>query len=1147
MRSFKLRTWLAICAVPTLAVATAIQTTAVAAIPQRAVPHVTASGPPEKVILILRDQNSGLSVRSARRIDAIRTEQAPVIAQLKAAGARDISTTSVLNTVIATVPKSEATTLAANPAVASVVPDGVIPGPSAAVPAPLGAPRSATPKPLSGSPSCGTAGSPELDPEALTNINATPSQLGADDGAGVTVAFLADGIDPTNPDFQRNASFASTGSATGSPVITRYEDFSGDGTTAPTAGGEAFLDASSIAAQGNSAYDLSNFVSTAHPLPTGCDIKIVGAAPGASVLALKIFAQNDDTTTSGFIQAINYAVLNGAKVINESFGSNNFPDTAVDAVREADDAAVAAGVTVVVSSGDAGITSTIGSPASDPHVISVGATTTFRAYEQVAYAGINDPSANGTYVDNNISDLSSGGYTQAGNTVDLVAPGDLNWALCDANKAQFADCTNENDAASPIELSGGTSESSPLTAAAAADVISAYASTHSGADPSPALVKKILMSTATDIGAPADEQGAGLLDVLAAVKEAKSIAPTSGTPSGGLLVSPGQINIVQKPGTSTTDAISLTNTGASSTTVHLSTRALTHKVASHSGSFCMQPGTATGACPANTGTFPIWSGVTEVYQNETFTVPATTGTSRLEFSADYQYSAQTSLLHFGLIEPDGAYAGYSLPQGLGDYGEVEVTNPPAGTWTAVFFTEQNGATAGGVGTSGTVQWNASTLEYASASKISPSSLTIGAGKTSTADVTITNPKAAGDTSESIVLSTTDATTTIPVTVRTLVPIGPNGGTFSGVLTGGNGRSGAQAQMNTYTFDVPSGKTDIDASIALSSDPDEELIGFLVDPFGQTVGYSSNITTDNFGTPVATPWVNIYHVDPAAGQWRLVLEWLNPVTGFELAEPFSGAIRFNQVEVTSNLPKGASVHLKHGKTYSFKVVVENTGVAPESFFVDPRLDHTATVNLADQNGSETNISLPLPAGLNFPYYFVPTQTSQLRASISGNVPVTFDLEYFPGDPDVSPALTVPPVSGSTGSHSASLTLSEPVVSPGLWLLNPDERGPYPASGAPAGKATASLKAVTQAFDKAVTSSTGDFWSYANGLSSGFSPQYVPAGDSANITVEITPTASAGTTVSGTLYVADYALGSISGVALPDADDLAAIPYRYKVSS
>ena len=752
---------------------------------------------------------------------------------------------------------------------------------------------------------CGTAKDPQLNPEALTNIDATPSQLGDDDGAGVTVALLADGLDPTNPDFQRNADYG----IPGEPVVKAY-DFSSDGTSAPTGGEEAFGDAGSIVAQGNVTYNLSQYTSSVHPLPPECDVKIVGVAPGANVEALKVFAQNNDSTVSGLLQAINFAVATGAKVINESFGSTNFPDSALDATVEANNAAVAAGVTVVVSSGDAGNTSTIGSPATDPDVISVGATTTYRAYAQDSYGGINDPNASGEFVDNNIASFSSGGYSQTGNTVDLVAPGDLNWSLCSTDVTQFEDCTNEDGAPSPIALFGGTSEAAPLTAGAAADVIQAYASTHGGDDPAPALVKQILMSTASDIGAPATEQGAGLLDVLAAVKEAESVhGGTAGdndanTSDGRLLLSPSQINVVQDPEDTSNQSVQVTNTGINTVSVNLSTRELASTpVSSVTNTFCMNPGDVA-MCPLNTGWFLSWNGTKEVYQDEHFTVPVTSGPSRLEFAADYQDTDQAPFF-LALIEPDGTYAAYSEPQGLGDYGEVEVTNPPAGKWTAVFFTEA-GVVANSnsnipLSTSGQIQWSANTFQFVPGANIIPTTLVIAPGQTGFAHLSLTSSDVSGDASQSVVVSSPYGTTTIPVTLRTMVPIGRTGGSFSGVLTGGNGRSDAPAATNVYEFKVPSDENDLDVGVALANEPNDAFVAELVDPSGQTVGYSSNDTTDVIGNPIATQTANLYAVDPVSGQWTLVIEWLNPVSGIELSEPFAGTVRFDQVDVGSDLP------------------------------------------------------------------------------------------------------------------------------------------------------------------------------------------------------------------------------------------------------
>jgi hypothetical protein len=1129
---------LVLATVPATLILTAVPAGVALATPQS---HASTNGAKQQYIVVLKNQNGGLAARSAARHSAVANEQRPVIGQLQANGGRAVASTSLLNALVVSATPAAAQALAGNSAVAEVVPNQRIPGPAAplvqapAGPASHAASASITPN------LCGTPSAPQLNPEALFPIHAVAANASGATGAGVTVATIADGLDPANPDFQRNAAYASAASPAGAHVVTQV-DFSGDASTVPTPGGEMFLDASSIAAQGNQSHDLSQFVSPADPtkLPAGCDIKIVGDAPGANVLALKVFADSNWTTTSSFLQAINYAVANGAKVINESFGSNNFPDLAADVIRQADDAAVAAGVTVVASTGDAGVTSTIGSPATDPQVIGVGATTTFRAFEQGNFGGADTPGGNGHIVDNNIASISSAGFAENGKTVDIVAPGDWNWALCSPNTALYTECTSFAGTPSGIQFTGGTSESSPLVAGAAADVIQAYAGAHAGQYPTPALVKQILMSSASDINAPGNQQGAGLLNIAAAVNLARSIkAPKA---NGGLLLSPGQINIKQQPGATASRTISVTNTSSHGVTVHLSTRALTTQTASHSGTFCMQPGTPTASCPANTGVITIWSGATEVYQKETFTVPPTAHPSRLDFTSDYQFSGQTSLMHVALFEPDGTYAGYSDPQGLADFGAIHVANPPAGTWTAVFFTVQDNG-AGAVGTSGPIQWNATTRQFAPAGAISPTKLVLGAGKTGTATLSVTSPNSAGDTTQSVVVNGGSTHTTIPVTVRTVVHTTATGGHFRGTLTGGNGRN-APAEADYYVFNVPPGAQNIHADIHLANDPNDTLTGYLIDPSGQNLGYSTNVTTDGSGNITSTQSVDLYHARPTPGQWTIALQWANPVSGLELKEPFTGTIGFGKLPISSNLPTGGK--LTRGTAHTFTVKIKNTGSAPEAYFVDPRLSGTVTLSLPDQNPdvAATGITLPIPGNANgnfpFPYYFVPTETSQIAEAVTGNGPVNFDSSYFPGDPDLE---------GTAGFNSASLTFSNAAVSPGLWTLIPSEVGPYPSTGAPAVTANATFSAVTKAFDPAVSSSSGDLWSVLEGVSSSLNVVIVPAGATTKITVTITPGGRHGSVHSGTLYVDDLTLAGFAvnkqGLAFgnPNGDEIVAIPYHY----
>ena len=137
--------------------------------------------------------------------------------------------------------------------------------------------------------------------------------------------------------------------------------------------------------------------------------------------------------------------------------------------------------------------------------------------------------------------------------LDLVAPGEANWALCTPNLKLYEECFDFKNAPSSLQSFGGTSESAPLIAGGAALVIQAYRDTHGGATPSPALVRQLLTSTATDLGAPSYEEGSGELNTLAAVQAARAVGNAPSSANGShLLVGPSQLDISQTAGTSAT-------------------------------------------------------------------------------------------------------------------------------------------------------------------------------------------------------------------------------------------------------------------------------------------------------------------------------------------------------------------------------------------------------------------------------------------------------------------------------------------------------------------------------------------------------------------------------------------------------------------
>jgi hypothetical protein len=1110
------------------------------------------------VIVVLKNQDGqaaeGSQAASARSA-AVSGSQSALLTELGEVHATGVKRFTLVNSVAATVSAAEERRLAANAAVAQVIPDATVSIPASALglstPA-TNTPRTATPAapartrslPLHNvAGACAPQGQSYLAPEGLaltstvsTNAKqATARSLGFT-GAGVKVAFIADGVDTKNVNFIAK---------NGKSFFVDYQDFTGNGAGAPTDGGEAFLDANSIAGQGIHVYNVNGFSQQGYT--HSCDVKIEGVAPGASLVGLDIFSgdpkQTYDTTNSTIAEAINYAVEHDhVNVINESFGNNAFPDTTQDVVKLFDNAAIKAGAVVTVSTGDSGTMSTIGSPASDPAVISAGASTQFQMYEQSNY-GLARYFSTG-WLSDNISSLSSSGYDEEGGTVDVVAPGDLSWASCDANLAKFSDCSSLLGKASSIEISGGTSESSPFAAGAAALVIQAYRKTHGGSTPSPALVKQIILSSATDLGIPAQEQGAGLLNTYKAVELAESVNRAKRVGST-LLESATALDYAGLPGTSRSWSVRLTNTGAKTQAVSLHGRTLGADANKQSGTVTLNDSTSDQVIdfadyPDNYAVFHV-------------TVPA--GRSRLDVSIAYPGNPDTLLapVTLSLIDPKGRFAANSDPQGFGNYGNVDVRQPVAGTWTAVV----NDVTGADGGFAGAVSWQAVTERYVASGTTTPSSVSIAPGASKTVTYKVTAPAAAGDYASSLAISSNlGGATSIPVVVRSLVNV-KTGGAFSGVLTGGNGRPGFVGQDNYFAFAVPAGTRSIDASLALANDPLGDTGGviagaYLVSPDGNVVGSGQNYDIsgeEDNGT--SDPTLDATALTPDAGTWTLIVNFVSPTPGTEVTDPFTGTIAFAQAGALSapTLPDSAATTLPAGVAVTIPVTITNNGNAPEDYFLDPRLTTGTTMTLAPLNtalGAASNTST-LPLGTSGPpEYWVPSHTTSVSVKQTSTRPAMTDLSPFPGDPDVATAaLSAKSLCGA--SVSVGYTAPGRDVTPGLWQPGPTECGPYPTP-AKSAKATDTVTATSLAFDKTMGVQTGDLQQLANGAGAytKVSADIVEVGPGASITVDVTvkPTGKVGAVVSGTLYLDDVATG-LPPDDVTTASEVTALPYSYKI--
>jgi len=218
---------------------------------------------------------------------------------------------------------------------------------------------------------------------------------------------------------------------------------------------------------------------------------VQGVAPGVSLMPLKVLDENNQGCELDLVDAIYWAVDNGADVINMSlaFSDRYVPSAALsDALHHA----ASAGVVLVAASGNAGLFE-VSWPAASPDVIAVGA----------------------LCVDDTVAE-----YSNVGGAMDIMAPGgciDQDVNSDGIPDGIVAETINPRDGSAGLWAMAGTSQAA---AVATGSVIHAL---HANTAPSE-LATLAQSTTYNNLGSTSFSRGsgAGALDVQNMVSQAKS-------------------------------------------------------------------------------------------------------------------------------------------------------------------------------------------------------------------------------------------------------------------------------------------------------------------------------------------------------------------------------------------------------------------------------------------------------------------------------------------------------------------------------------------------------------------------------------------------------------------------------------------------
>ncbi|GAA1856887.1 S8 family serine peptidase [Myceligenerans crystallogenes] len=333
------------------------------------------------------------------------------------------------------------------------------------------------------------------DADSMPQIGAPAAWAAGHTGEGVRLAVLDTGIDATHPDLAGR--------------VVASKDFAGTGGVADGQGHGTHV--ASIAAGSGTASDGAN----------------KGVAPGADLMVGKVLDDAGAGEMSWVIDGMEWAATQGADVVNLSLGSSEYTDGTDPAAVALDTLTREHGTLFVVAAGNAHDHGTIATPGSASSALTVGA--------------VDDA--------DQVTAFSSRGPRGGDGAIkpDVVAPGDGIVAARGAG-TELGDVVDDLHTA----LSG-TSMATPHVAGAAAALLQARPGL------TPAQAKAALMGSAAATGGTVWDEGAGRIDVPAAIGQEVLASPAS--VSLGLFAYP--------HGGSATDTITYANGGAADVTLDL--------------------------------------------------------------------------------------------------------------------------------------------------------------------------------------------------------------------------------------------------------------------------------------------------------------------------------------------------------------------------------------------------------------------------------------------------------------------------------------------------------------------------------------------------------------------------------------------------